>query len=165
MVGMFCPPPHPLPFRVGLRQLPKDGWNENLNHPPIFTGPSQSLRSYLGFTPHSDSKQLKSAKNKISSLYVISRVFPGKFHQNHFSFRNCMCFIFKMCQTVAGIKQDQSISRIFNLIFGRFLPLGPIVLVAVAVAHQQQLKSALSSTSRVESVIELPAGCMATYRP
>ena len=31
-------------------------------------------------------------------------------------------------------------------------------LVAVAVAHQQQLKSALSSTSRVESVIELPAG-------
>ena len=27
-----------------------------------------------------------------------------------------------------------------------------------AVPHQQQLKSALSSTSRVESVIELPAG-------
>ena len=162
MVGMFCPPPHPLPFRVGLRQLPKDGWDENPNHPPIFTGPSQSLRSYLGFTPHSDSKKLKSAKNNLTlcdftsfSRQVSSDPKTG----------NCMCFIFKMCQTVAGIKQDQSISRIFNLIFGRFLPLGPIVLVAVAVAHQQQLKSALSSTSRVESVIELPAGCMATYRP
>ena len=33
-----------------------------------------------------------------------------------------------------------------------------INLPLVAVAHQQQLKSALSSTSRVESVIELPAG-------
>ena len=40
--------------------------------------------------------------------------------------------------------------RFVNL-FGDFSPL-------CAVAHQQQLKSALSSTSRVESVIELPAG-------
>ena len=41
---------------------------------------------------------------------------------------------------------------------GRFLNLFDKFSPLCAVAHQQQLKSALSSTSRVESVIELPAG-------
>ena len=64
--------------------------------------------------------QTTKTRHKMSSLDVISRVFPSRYQQNHiyFCFRE-MSFILKICQTVAGL----SIVRQFhfwNLNFGGF---------------------------------------------
>ena len=64
----------------------------------------------------------------INSHDVISRVFSSKLQQIHIISVSLhfLCFILKICQNAAGIGMFASISRIFwNLISGRFLPIGP----------------------------------------
>ena len=69
------------------------------------------------------------AKNppKISSLKVISRVFPFKFQHILITsvFGLCVRFTFKTCQIVAGISMIRQFHEIFILMFGGFLMLGP----------------------------------------
>ena len=73
--------------------------------------------------------QIAKPRHKISSIDVISRVFPSKFQQIHiyFHFRGIR-FTLRNCQTVAGIIVRSVNFTIFkNLIFGGFLTFGPTV--------------------------------------
>ena len=76
--------------------------------PPPSTLPSARRR-------HSSQRlQIAKTRQKISSLDVISRVFPSKFQQIYIYFRfRRVSFILKICQTVADLKYGLSISRIF----------------------------------------------------
>ena len=78
--------------------------------------------------PHRGKKWLKCAKNKFT--WCEFSIFPRKVQQIHIISVscNCMSFIFKICQTVAGIGITSQFHEFLNLIFGGFLSFGPTVL-------------------------------------
>ena len=72
--------------------------------------------------------QIAKTRHTISSLDVISRVFPSKFQQIY------ICFLFrgwvlysKFVKTVTGVSIVRQFHKFFNLIFGVFLIIVPTV--------------------------------------
>ena len=110
----------------------------NCLKPSLFAVAGRSTKLYLreggeDDSTHCGSKWLKPAKNKFTE--VISQVFTNKFQPSHkvSVSGHRISFIFKICQTVAGISMMMSILRIFfNLIFSGFFQIGPTVRLRLA---------------------------------
>ena len=75
--------------------------------------------------------QIAKTRLKISLLEVISRVFPKEVSadSHNFRFRSLRALHIKNLLNRFRNRNDQSISRVSNLIFGGFLPFGPAPLV------------------------------------
>ena len=98
----------------------------NCLKPSLFAVAGRSTKLYLreggeDDSTHCGSKWLKPAKNKFTE--VISQVFTNKFQPVSVSGHRIF-FIFKICQTVAGIRV-QSISRIFQSNLWRVFAIWP----------------------------------------
>ena len=61
-------------------------------------------------------------------LAVISRLWKSNFQPTFFVSGNCLSFIFKICQTVAGMNMISQFHEFFNLTFDGILLFGPSLL-------------------------------------
>ena len=110
----------------------------NCLKPSLFAVAGRSTKLYLreggeDDSTHCGSKWLKPAKNKFTE--VISQVFTNKFQPSHIVSvsGHHISFIFKICQTVAGITiMSRFHDFFFNLIFGGFFQIGPTVRLRLA---------------------------------
>ena len=95
-------------------------------------------------TSHSDSKQLKHAKNKFQKIYLISVS------------RHCTRFIIKICQIDAGKSITSQFHDFFNLMFGGFLLFSPTVRRSLLIFCLASIEKLCNLSECNEMISEVP---------